>query len=307
MNPAFSVVIFTTIAGAAQGLVVTLALALLAGLQIAPGFVSAALILAVVMLLIGLAASFAHLGRPERAWRAVLMWRTSWLSREVIVLPGFIAVLALWWLAVWQGRAGAALPIAALLLSVALWVCTGMIYVCIRFIGEWAHWLTLANYTFIGLASGALVAAALAARTAERQASLALQLAAFALLALAGAMRVASLRRNARLVPRSTLQTATGIKAGKVRQTSMGMTGSAFNTRHFFHGKSTAMLRLVKGGFLVLGFAVPLLALAASLWTASSAWLVLALAAHLPGILAERWFFFAQARHPQNLYYQVIS
>ena len=25
------------------------------------------------------------------------------------------------------------------------------------------------------------------------------------------------------------------------------------------------------------------------------------------GLLAERWFFFAQARHPQNLYYQAIS
>ncbi len=56
MNPAFSVVIFTTIAGAAQGLVVSLALALLAGLQMQPGFVGAALILAEVMLLIGLAA-----------------------------------------------------------------------------------------------------------------------------------------------------------------------------------------------------------------------------------------------------------
>lgn len=27
----------------------------------------------------------------------------------------------------------------------------------------------------------------------------------------------------------------------------------------------------------------------------------------LAGVLAERWFFFAQARHPQNLYYQVVS
>jgi len=25
------------------------------------------------------------------------------------------------------------------------------------------------------------------------------------------------------------------------------------------------------------------------------------------GLLAERWFFFAQANHPQNLYYQQIS
>ncbi|WP_232324319.1 DmsC/YnfH family molybdoenzyme membrane anchor subunit, partial [Variovorax sp. WDL1] len=99
MNPAFSVVVFTTVAGAAQGLVVTLALAVLAGMPLAPGFLGMSLIVAEAMLLVGLGASFGHLGRPERAWRAVLMWRTSWLSREVIVLPAFIAVVALWWLA----------------------------------------------------------------------------------------------------------------------------------------------------------------------------------------------------------------
>jgi DMSO reductase anchor subunit len=25
------------------------------------------------------------------------------------------------------------------------------------------------------------------------------------------------------------------------------------------------------------------------------------------GLLAERWYFFAEARHPQNLYYQSIA
>ena len=30
-------------------------------------------------------------------------------------------------------------------------------------------------------------------------------------------------------------------------------------------------------------------------------------AVQAPGRVANRWFFFAQARHPQNLYYQVVS
>ncbi|MGI9025030.1 MAG: DMSO reductase, partial [Burkholderiaceae bacterium] len=34
---------------------------------------------------------------------------------------------------------------------------------------------------------------------------------------------------------------------------------------------------------------------------------VLATLVQAPGLLAERWFFFAQAKHPQNLYYQVVS
>jgi hypothetical protein len=36
------------------------------------------------------------------------------------------------------------------------------------------------------------------------------------------------------------------------------------------------------------------------------AWL-LALASQAAGLLAECWFFFAQARHPQNIYYQSVS
>lgn len=306
MNPALSVVFFTVLAGASQGIAVFMALMQLTAQATRP-LLLAALGTALVLAVVGLACSFLHLGRPSRAWRAVLMWRTSWLSREVIALPAYILVLALWWIAVWQGRTAPALPIAALLLSAVLWVCTGMIYKCIRFIGEWAHWLTLANYALIGLASGALVTAMVAMGLGESTAALALQWCSLSLLGIAAAFRIASLRRNARLVPRSTLQSATGIRATDVRQTSMGMTGGAFNTREFFHGKSAATLRLIKPSFLLLGFAVPALALAASLWTASPAWLALALAAHLPGVLAERWFFFAQARHPQNLYYQVVS
>ena len=26
-----------------------------------------------------------------------------------------------------------------------------------------------------------------------------------------------------------------------------------------------------------------------------------------PGLVAERWFFLAQANHPQNLYYQTVA
>ena len=32
----------------------------------------------------------------RRAWRAAAMWRTSWLSREVIVLPVFMGLVLLY-------------------------------------------------------------------------------------------------------------------------------------------------------------------------------------------------------------------
>ena len=77
MHPAFSIIFFTTLAGAAQGLVVALAVAALAGLPVSSSFAQWGLFVAGAQLVIGLGASFLHLGRPERAWRTVLMWRTS--------------------------------------------------------------------------------------------------------------------------------------------------------------------------------------------------------------------------------------
>jgi Fe-S-cluster-containing dehydrogenase component len=58
---------------------------------------------ALVLAAAALVASFFHLGRPERAWRAAAMWRTSWLSREVIALPAFIGATAVWWWGVSRG------------------------------------------------------------------------------------------------------------------------------------------------------------------------------------------------------------
>ncbi len=310
MNPALSVVFFTTIAGAAQGLVVTLALAMLGGTVLSIGFVSAALIVAEVMLVAGLAASFGHLGRPGRAWRAALMWRTSWLSREVIVLPAFIGVVALWWLALelgWPASLQRWLPIVALLLAALLWYCTAMIYACLRFIEEWAQPLTLVNFVLIGLASGLLLASALAAVGGEAQ--LLRVSGPWALVAtlVAWATRTMALRHNDALRHKSTLQSATGIQSRKLVQKSMGMTGGSFNTREFFHGRTLAVVKRVRITFIVLGFALPaLLALWGVASGATLAW-VLALLVHAPGLIAERWFFFAQARHPQNLYYQAVS
>ncbi len=307
MNPAFSVVIFTTIAGAAQGLVVTLALALLAGVPLGVGFASGALLLAEAMLLIGLAASFGHLGRPERAWRAVLMWRSSWLSRECVVLPAFIGVVGLWWLALRAGVATPLLPLAAIAVAALLWYCTAMIYACLRFIEEWAQPLTPVNFALIGLSSGLVLASALAAFAGEAALLRISGPCALLVTLLAWATRALALRRNATLKHKSTLQSATGIRAPNLVQTSMGMSAGAFNTREFFHGRTLALLKRVRLGFIVLCFALPALL---ALWGVASGaalpW-ALALACQVPGLLAERWFFFAQAMHPQNLYYQVVS
>ncbi len=312
MNPALSVVFFTVLAGLGQGLAVSLAVAVLTGLLAPAGtFLGWGLAAAIVLLGAGLLASFLHLGRPERAWRAATMWRTSWLSREVIVLPAFIGLLVLWWLAQWTGNGPAKLSswLAAATIATALllWLCTAMIYACIRFIQEWAHPLTVFNYVLIGMSSGLVLACGLAAAMGESRLLAALGPFALAATLVAGAVRFASFQRNAHLRPASTLQSATGIRARTLTQLSMGMSAGSFNTREFFHGVAAASLRHIRLAALFLGFLLPALLMMWGLLDASPLPWLAALGVQLPGLLAERWVFFAQARHPQNLYYQRVS
>lgn len=308
MNPAWSVIFFTTLAGAAQGMVVSLAVSKLLGLAPGQGFTAGVLLIALVMLLVGLVASFLHLGHPERAWRAVLMWRSSWLSREVIVLPAFIAAVALWWWMVHSGLGSSRkLMIAVVLLAALLWLCTGMIYACLRFIAEWAHALTVLNYVLIGLASGCTLLVALAVWRHEGGYMLTLAPWAAGLTLAAWATRSLALWRNAGLKPRSTLQSATGIQHPHLRQHSMGMSAGAFNTREFMHGVGIAVLQRVRWAMHGLCFALPALLVFVGFSTGAHFLLPLAVVVQALGLLAERWFFFAQARHPQNLYYQVVA
>jgi DMSO reductase anchor subunit len=117
---------------------------------------------------------------------------------------------------------------------------------------------------------------------------------------------VASLYRNARLKPKSTLRTAIGVNHPKIVQKTQGFMGGSFNTREFFHGQSVAVLRGVKWSFLLGVFPIPLLLLSAGM-QGSAVFLAAAFLVQYLGLLAERWFFFAQANHPQNLYYQSIA
>ena len=310
MHPAFSILFFTTLAGTAQGLLVLLAAAVLLGAALPTGFLLVSVAVAEVLLVAGLAASFLHLGHKMRAWRAVLMWRTSWMSREVIVLPAFIVLVALWWLALLTGAGSASrtiLPVLLLLGALVLWYCTAMIYACLRFIEEWAHPLTVINFMLIGLSSGLLLGCALGALAGQNGFVLLASPWALAATLAAWATRAMALRRNAAIKHRSTLQSATGIQATRLVQKSMGMSAGAFNTREFFHGARAATLKHVKLGFLLLCFALPSMLLLWALASQTTLPILLAALLQAPGLIAERWFFFAQAKHPQNLYYQVVS
>jgi len=311
VRPAWSVILLTTLIGAGQGLFLALFAAdaydaARGQASLAPLFVAAAVAASLALTGAGLLASFFHLGHPERAWRSAAMWRTSWLSREVIALPVFMALVAAYGALHWLTRLQDALVAGgfAVLACIVLFVCTGMIYACLKFLQEWHSPLTVANFILLGGASGLTAAAALAAWL---QPVLARPYAAAALIVGASGYltRLASLARNSRLRPKSTLATAIGVKHPKIVQIAQGAMGGSFNTREFFHRRPREVVRAMRWTFLALVFPLPALLLAYApdgLWALCAAFLM-----QYAGLLAERWYFFAEAKHPQNLYYQAIA
>jgi DMSO reductase anchor subunit len=305
MRAAWSVIIFTTLAGMGQGLFMALFAVDAAGA--APQeFIISGVMLSFGLLALGLAASFFHLGHPERAWRAAAMWRTSWLSREVIALPMFMGCVAAYGALHWLNLRAEALAIGALaaVACLALFVCTGMIYACLPFLQEWRTPLTLINFMGFGCASGLTATAALAAWLYP---ALTRPYVVAALLfgTVAYVTRLMALARNARLRPKSTLSSAIGIKQPNIVQITQGAMGGSFNTREFFHGRPKEVVRIVRWSFLALGLPVPALLLIVG--AASFGAIFAALLCQYAGLLAERWYFFAEAKHPQNLYYQAIA
>ncbi len=325
MHPAFSVIFLTTLLGAGQGLFLALFTGQLYSLaQFLPAqedqFYALGSLVALVLLVAGLGASFFHLGRPERAWRSAAMWRTSWLSREVIILPIFMALVFAYGVTHWMEwnqplfRIGEALEVDAtlvfgflgMLASFALFVSTAMIYASVKFLEEWHSTFTVFNFILLGLASGFMLAAAYSAFIGNPLSPFFGTWAVFLTLA-ALVSRGAHLMRNARIKHKSTVQTAIGIRHTAIVQKAQGAMGGSFNTREFFHGRSESTVRLIRNIFLILVFPIPILLIFAAFLIASTTLPILAFAIQYIGLIAERWYFFAEAKHPQNLYYQSIS
>jgi Fe-S-cluster-containing dehydrogenase component/DMSO reductase anchor subunit len=80
---------------------------------------------------VGVAASFLHLGRPQKAWRVFLGLRRSWMSREIVAFGFFILLAALTTFEVFQAAGPglqSVLSSAAALLGLIGVVCSGMTY-----------------------------------------------------------------------------------------------------------------------------------------------------------------------------------
>jgi len=307
MHPSFSVIFFTTSSGAGYGLLALLGV--LAPSGMAPRstlFAFVALGLALGLVTAGLLSSTFHLGRPERALRAFSQWRSSWLSREgVASVATYIpaALFAALWL--FFGIVSPLLWFLAAACAVVTVVCTAMIYRSLKPIQRWHNGWVVPNYLAFALMTGALWLAFLLQLFGAGKDGIA-WLALVAII-LASALKLGYWRFINGSSSVSTAESATGLGAlGKVTLFEAPHTSENYLLKEMgfqIARKHAAKLRRIS---FLLAFVLPLLLslvpLLAMGWPSALAAFLAATFATL-GVLAERWLFFAEAKHTVMLYY----
>jgi DMSO reductase anchor subunit len=304
MHPALSIIVFTTLSGLGYGLAAVLGLG---GLDPAALSTKVAHVLALGMISGGLLSSTLHLGNPQRAWRALTQWRSSWLSREgVMALLTFLPLVCAAWLSLFEDRYAQLPGLLGAAGAIVTVYCTAMIYASLKAIDAWHTRLTPLCYLLFSAAGGILLGG-LFNLTGEAAPGV-FSLCGILLLAAAWGAKIAWWKRLRSLEPTSTPESATGLgPIGRVRLFERPHTNDNYLTREMGfaiarkHAEKLSRLAVVNGGVVPAA----LLAIVAVAGTGWQALLLQSIAVLLfaAGIAVERWLFFAEARHAVTNYY----
>jgi sulfite dehydrogenase (quinone) subunit SoeC len=311
MHPAASIIGFTVASGAGYGLLVLAITAAILGLL--PDtfwFAFAVMGLGVGLVSAGLVSSTFHLGHPERAWRALSQWRTSWLSREgVAALVTFVplAVFGIGWVFFGQTRGiwalAGLLAVAGAIVSVG---CTAMIYASLKPIRAWNTPWAVANYYVMALASGSVLLVMLLYIFSTPL--LGADVLALGALIAAWIVKLAYWRDINSSPAASTPESATGLgRLGKVREIVPPHTQDNYLLTEMGYRVARKHVHALRRLALGAGLAAPVVLIVLA-WLAGGAiaagLVVIATLAAGIGIVIERWLFFAEAKHTVVLYYQ---
>jgi DMSO reductase anchor subunit len=306
MHPALSIIVFSTLSGLGYGLAAVLGLGLLDPAALAT---KVAHFTALSLIAIGLMSSTLHLGNPQRAWRALSQWRSSWLSREgVMAVVTFVPLTVSAAASIFADRYLPLAGISGALLAAGTVYCTSMIYASLRSVDAWHTRLTPVCYLLFS-AAGGLCLASLFGLTGGGSARLLPLLAAVALIA-AWSVKWAWWSRLRTLAAISSPESATGLGfIGKVRLFERPHVNDNYLTREMGFRVARKHADKLRRIAVALGAAVPALLLIVLLLMRPEpgAWLVLIATlgalSHAMGVLVERWLFFAEARHAVMNYY----
>ncbi|MBI5179176.1 MAG: dimethyl sulfoxide reductase anchor subunit [Nitrospinae bacterium] len=314
MHPEMSLVFLTVFAGVGQGIFITLViLDALFGTtgNLSPQFTLAAGIISLAFPVLGMAASFFHLGNPQRGWKAIKMWKQSWLSREVIFLPAFLAMDALY-LFLFYMQADGTLRLFAgfmgIIAAVGLYISSAMLYAAIRYVREWANAFTPLNFTLFGLTSGTAVILAVCQFTSIHPrieaglVNLVAFLASFSLV-----LKALAFQHNGNIYSPLSLKNALGINAPHIKLRDTGCAYETYNTIEYHFPMTASQQTLHQALTLIVAFFLPLLvALMVSVnpvMPVKTPLIIVCALLNIGGLIIERRLFFTQGNHLQNLYY----
>lgn len=306
MHPAPSIILFTTLSGLGYGLAAVLGLGLLDPAALATKI---AHVLALALISGGLLASTLHLGNPQRAWRALSQWRSSWLSREgVMAIVTFVPLCLSAWASVIDNRYLPVIGIVGTVLCMVTVYCTAMIYASLQSVQAWHTKLTPLCYPLFSIAGGFLAASFFAFCGGGN--TMAMPLLAVIFLVAAWVAKIFWRRNMLNLVPLSTPETATGLgNIGKVRLFERPHVNENYLTREMGfkvvrkHADKLWKIAVAAGGIVPAVLMLVLLLAGEGFGLFSAILAGLAVASHMLGMLTERWLFFAEARHAVMNYY----
>lgn len=310
MHPAKSVIFFTTATGAGYGLLFWLGVLAHRGL-VEPDLIFGLVAFGIAFTLIvaGLLSSTLHLGRPERAWRALSQWQSSWLSREgVLAILTFIptGLFALAWVVLGNNSGGfSLLGLFGGVMSLFTVYTTSMIYASLKAIPAWSIGWTSPGYLVMSLMSGAVLAGTLSVFFGGWAAANWLVLPTLFFLVLGFVIKL-SYWSNIDRPMQSTAQSATGLgEFGKVKLIESPHDQPNFLLKEMGYVVARKHAKKLRRIAALFGFLLPF-SLVIGQWFAPELaryFLTLAVVFCAIGLVVERWLFFAEAKHVVTLYY----
>ncbi len=307
MHPSKSIIFFTVISGTGYGIFTGLLFNILfVDILYAVEYKLLISFLSFLMISSGLLSSTFHLGHPERAWRALSQWKTSWLSREgLAAIITFIPMCLFYFFWIIDIKFYLMLLILTNILSILTIFCTGQMYASLKTIPSWNNPLVTPIYILNGITIGSLFVYSLNFYF-NYNTDLFENFIYIIIILNFGSKIIYWMSINKKT--NTTVQSAIGIQSKDITFFEGPHTGKNYLTTEMIntiYKKKGNFLRLV---FCILSFVTPLYminqysSLVIDPFILKLAMIIVFILA-LIGMLIERYLFFIQSKHVVGLYY----
>ncbi|MEN3033468.1 MAG: sulfur reductase subunit SreC [Aquificaceae bacterium] len=314
MHPPFSLIWFFITAGISIGLfnfVYFLELLSLFGKNTAlpRQAVLISLVTSLVLIALGAIGASFHLGHKLRAWKAIKRFHTSWLSREAVFSGTYGFLLFLYALSYYSNQSLFLQHLLGILTLINGWLSsfsTAMIYASNKFVPEWNSSLTVLYYLNMYLMLGAPATGVLTTIFYPQLSGEFFFLTAL-FLSLGFFFRLFFNIRQF-TIPHPTLNEALNLPHNRpMRVIDTGSTTNNYCTTEFYYQRGKELLSTAVPLSYIITFLIPTFLTFYALISSRHELIFIApiLGFTVAGSFLERWCFFVEGNHVQNLYYGI--